>query len=351
MEKRSGSLITILFLLCILLPVVFINRENGAVSVEENRYLAEFPNPFTRKGFEDWIDDNIGFRSGFVSLHANIMYHLFGLSPTDKIVVGKDGWLFYTGDNNLRIAEGTFPLSEEDMDAIIEGQTEVRDYLAKRDCEYYLILPPSKVSIYYEFLKGNYEVQTTPADEVEAYLKDKTDVNVINLKNSLMSAKQSEQVFLKTDTHWNQLGAYEAYKVIHSEVVPETEEPSVEIFDSLVKGEFSNMMGSSSLLPEEETKATRITDPDAVLVSEADGKEFVYHNDKGNGKTCLMYGDSLFGADWNIRELLAEDFSDFIFIWSYDPDTKKIEEYEPDIVLYDMGERFLNALGAHCRIE
>ena len=351
MIKKHGIILTISFILCLTLPLVFFNRESKAVSVEENRYLAEFPKPFNRAGFEDWIEDNIGFRSAFVSLHANIMYRLLGLSPSEKINVGRDGWLFFTGDNNLRIADGIYPLFREELDDIVSGQLEVKEYLDERGCEYYLILPPSKVSIYYEYLKGNYDVKETPADIVEKELNGKTGVNVINLKKCLFKAKHRDQVFLKTDTHWNQLGAYEAYKEIHRITAFDTDEPEVEIYDTKVKGEFSNMMGSASLLPPEETKGTRIMMPDAKPVSDGDGKEFVYHNENGNGKTCLMFGDSLFGADWNIRELLAEDFTDFIFIWSYEFDTDKIEEYSPDIVFYDMGERFLNSLGDSCRIN
>ena len=345
MKKKITITLIVIFLICLFIPVLFINREKGKISEEENRYLADFPDPFSREGFENWLNDNIGFRNTFVSLHANIMFHLFRLSPSQKIVIGKHGWLFYTGDNNLKIADGTYPLTEENLNDIVKGQQKIKDYLKTINCEYYLILPPSKVSVYYEYLRGNYEIKDTPADIVERELKDKTDVDVINLKLALFEAKKKDKVFLKTDTHWNQLGAYDAYKEIHKRLLPKQDEPDVEIYETTVKGEFSNMMGSSGLLKDEETKATRITAPEAELISETGGKVFIYHNDNGNGKTCLMFGDSLFGADWNIKELLAEDFTDFIFVWSYDIDKNLIKKYSPDIVLYDMGERFLNSLG------
>ena len=350
MKKKINITLIVIFLMCLLIPILFINREKGRISEEENRYLADFPDPFSREGFENWFNDNIGFRGTFVSLHANIMYHLFRLSPSQKIVIGKQGWLFYTGDNNLKIADGTYPLTQEELDEITTGQREVRDFLKDRNCDYYLILPPSKVSVYYEYLKGNYDVKDTPADVAEREIYRKTGVNVINLKERLLGAKKTETVFLKTDTHWNQVGAYEAYEEIHDRLFPDLGKPEVEIYDTLVKGEFSNMMGASGLLPDEETRGVRIVAPNAKLTKKTDGREFIYHNEMGNGQTCLMFGDSLFGADWNIKELLAEDFTDFIFIWTYDFDAEKIEKYSPDIVLYDMGERFINTLGKHCRL-
>ncbi len=344
-ERLHIRIFIIIFIMCLILPLLFFNRDKEKISAGENRYLAEFPRPFTRTGFEDWVNDNIGLRTGFLELHANIMYRLLGLSPSEKICVGKDGWLFYTGDNNMRIAEGTYPLFDEDIERIAAGQKEISDYLKKRDCDYYLILPPSKVSIYYDMLKGSYTLRDTPVDIVERALSEKTDVKVINLKESLLEGKKQDKVYLMTDSHWSQAGAYTAYKKIHEEIMPDRKEPEVELYETKVKGEFSNMMGASNLLKDEITRETRIKDPKAACVGGDNKKEFVYHNEDGNGQTCLMFGDSFFGGRWNIRELLAEDYTDFIFIWSYDPDREIIEKYDPDIVLYDMGERFLSSLG------
>ena len=352
MNRKQNIVFIIAFLACILIPLTMTNRTSGAVSEQENRYLASFPEPFSRSGFEDWIGDNIGLRSTFVSTYANIMYHVFGLSPSEKYSVGKDGWIFYTGDNNLRIADGTYPLYQDDIDSIIEGQKEVSDYLKSRGCRYYLILPPSKVSIYPEKLKGNYTIVRTPDDILEQAITDNTDVQVINLKQTLLDSKRNEQVFCKTDSHWNQLGAYAAYQKIHSVVSPDEKEAEVTTYDTVFDGEFSRMMGILKFMVEEKTVNTRIRDQSAVQIKYDPEKSiYVYHNDRGNGQTCVMFGDSLFGAEWNMKELLAEDFSDFIFVWQYDFDTDIIDKYEPDIVLYDMGERFVNALGDHCSIR
>lgn len=350
-KEKINSVLIIAFLLCLILPLICFNRDTGKISEEENRYLAVFPKPFTQDGAENWINDNIGFRSNLVMLHADIMYHGFGLSPSEKIIVGKDGWLFYTGDNNLRIAEGTYPLFEDDLAAIEKGQTEVENFLAERHCDYYLILPPSKVSIYPEYMRGNYKETITPDDIIEKRLLADTDIKVINLKQTLLNAKKKGQVFFKTDTHWNQSGAYAAYQKIHSIVTPGQPEPKVEMRLSEWKGEFSNMMGAASLLPEEKTEITAIVSPSAKLTGGDNKKTYIYHNDAGNGKTCVMFGDSLFGAEWNLRELFAEDYTDFIFIWSYDFDQSIVDKYDPDVVMYDMGERFVNALGDHCCIK
>ncbi len=350
-KSRHIYFFIVLFILCLFLPLFFFNRGSEKISFEEKRYLADFPDPFTRSGFEDWINDNIGFRTGFVTMYANIMYRFLGLSPSEKIKIGKDGWLFYTGDNNLRIAEGTYPLFDDDISNIIACQEDIRDYLKGKNCEYYLILPPSKVSVYYDMLKGGYERIETPVDIVERALKENTDVNVINLKDCLLRAKENEQVFLRTDTHWNQLGAYRAYEEIHKRVMPSRSEAVVESYDTIVKGEFSDMMGASDLLKKEETKGIKIVNAEAMLLSDGDGKEFVYHNENGNGQTCLMFGDSMFGAEWKMKELIAEDYTDFIFVWSYDFDTDKVDKYKPDVVYYDISERFLSDLDNKVKIS
>ena len=61
---------------------------------------------------------------------------------------------------------------------------------------------------------GDYTVGTTAADILTDYIKANTDVKVINVKDGLIPAKEAGQLYLKTDTHWNQLGSYNAYSYI-----------------------------------------------------------------------------------------------------------------------------------------
>lgn len=146
-----------------MLPIIFINRIDGKFSQLENRNLAKAPTLFTSEGrlsdgikenLETWINDNIGFRDQFLKMKARIHLNLFNTSPVSKVEIGEDGFMFYTLDDNMKIANGTYPLNEEDLIDITYNQKAIQKFLNNQGIEYLLVLPPSKVSVYPEKIKG-----------------------------------------------------------------------------------------------------------------------------------------------------------------------------------------------------
>jgi hypothetical protein len=119
--------INIAFILCFIViitaPLLCINRIKNKLSVTENRYLASFPQLLDEKtgninkgfpaGFNACLKDNIGFREFFVKINTSINYNLLKTSPTPRVKIGNDGWFFYNNDNNIEIAYGKYPLTED----------------------------------------------------------------------------------------------------------------------------------------------------------------------------------------------------------------------------------------------
>ena len=374
MKKREIKKIIIVigFLVIFFLPILCINRENGKVSVTENRYLASFPKLFDEKGnfisegfsenLEAWLNDNIGMREQFVELYTNIMVNVLHLSSNEKVEIGKGGWYFYTGDNNLKIAEGTYPLEESEVSKIVQLQQRISNKLHSQGREYVLVLTPAQTSIYPEMVKsGNYEVKDTPIDIVEKAIMEDSDVFVIALKEALLEKKTDEQVFFKTDTHWNWVGAYAAYceliKRMNEKGILSDDCERVITFESEYLGEMGAMLGNADVLGAEAVLKTTIVEQDAKKITFGEiNKRIeslpnrtwndvqVFQNDSVEGKVALMFGDSKFES-WNMPELLAEHFSTFVFVWGGwgNPISQDIIDIvNPDIVLLDVGERYLN---------
>lgn len=361
--KIQNSIIVFLFLLVLFVPIISINREEGKISESEQRYLATFPVVFgengklitqgLRSGLENWLNDNIGFRDTFVRIHSNINYKILKKSSNEKVEIGVDGWFFYTLDDNLRIANGTYPLTNEILINIKNKQEKIKEYYNKQGIEYVLVIAPSKVSIYPEYINSEeYSIRATPIDIVSNYLKENSDVKVINLKDSLLEAKAKEQVYFKTDTHWNEVGAYIGYQTVINKLnkfgLVNTKPVEVMKTEALHKGEFSAMMGDKNLLGEERTINTEIVKPKAESIEIANLGQakatYAYRNAAIEGKKLLLYGDSMFGL-WNIPELFAENFTEFTYVWSYEMLHETAELLKPDIVMYEITERYLNMLG------
>ena len=131
---KAWSLI-VAFAAIITAPIFLIHWTGGDYSEAEKRNLAPKPIIFSEDGSinrnamsetKSWLEDHIGFRDKFVKLSAGIKYYLFGQSPSDQVHIGEDGWLYYVPDNNLKIATGDYPLSDEDLNMICHNMGKIK---------------------------------------------------------------------------------------------------------------------------------------------------------------------------------------------------------------------------------
>ncbi|MFU0831515.1 MAG: ALGX domain-containing protein [Oscillospiraceae bacterium] len=372
MKKMNSIFLATVFLIGIFLPIVFADKKGGGISPTENRTLAKFPEIFStqniRDDVENWINDNVGFREQLLNTNAFLNYRLFHTSPTDRVMVGKNDWFFYTWDHNIDIAKGTYPLTQEMLEKIKSTQERIQRALKQKGIEYVLVLTPSKASVYPEMIGGcNFSVRQTPIDIVTDYLKKNTTINVVNTKPALIDAKDNQTVFFQTDTHWNEEGAFIGYKTMMQHLYQNglIDVPPIEIeqIPSVYKGEFSSMMGNRNLLPPEEINATKIINPKAIEVQNEDllneicneqtGHNFFstgchfYENTSCANKKILMYGDSYFGG-WKVQQLVAENCSHLDFIWSDYIKDNIVKKTKPDILIFERTERYINTLAQDC---
>lgn len=370
--KKAFNIIFVILAACIIAaPMIFINREPDKISARENRYLTNFPtadisDPEFRSQFTGWLNDNIGFRDEFLDMRTSILFDGLNVVTSPKVHRGIDGWYFYTLDNNLELSTGEYPLSDEDIDDILKQQLAIRDKLAERGTEYVLVLPASKATIYPEYVgySDGEIVSKTAVDRVADYIQANSDIRVVRLKDALLKdkAENNKQLYFKTDTHWNEYGAYVIYKEINRMLnewgLIDSGLPDVSFVDGEYAGEFSTMLGCPGLLDSEPTTNTQINDPSAVrdMTSQAYSdlqsihdtlglRTPVYHftNDAVQQKKALIFGDSLFG-NWNFNELMAENFSELTYVWDTSVYQEFVDYTDPDIVICEIGERYLNVL-------
>jgi hypothetical protein len=373
--KRNSTFLILFFLVMITLPLIFSDKAGGKVSAQENRVLASFPTiltsewelaPDIQEGLENWISDNAGFRALTNKFRVSIDFHLFHISPSSMVHIGKNGWYYYTGNNNLDIAKGTYPSSEDLLGTITKNQVSIQQALKKRGIEYVIVFVPSKASIYPEYIGDNFAIRETIIDVLTHYLRENSTIPVLNLKPDLLKAKESEIVYLKTNTHWNYAGEYVGYSsiihllngigAIHSSPTP------VSKIHSTCASDLAEVLGDVDLLPPEPCEITQIVSPKAIKIengtyftqmqeilkqnkNDIQSGYFSYQNPSAENKKLLIYGDSNI-AYFNLTELLAENFSYTDFVWSYEVRKNVIELAKPDIVILEVSERMITYLGA-----
>lgn len=329
-DKKSYVLIAV-FLLCILLPLLFINRSGAGVAENENRFLAGAPELFEEEGkinsdfwkeLSAWMQDHIGFRDFAVNTVNKIKIALMHRPTTDIIHIGSEGWVYFDGDGNLQLGENNGAVDKDILIGSVIRLTQIRDKLAAEGIDFAVVLAPSKTTVYPEYLRyGSGKTGRSQCDVLADYILSNSDIYLIPLKERLIEAKDSWQVYFKSDTHWNHRGAYLAYcetmRKLKEFGMCDSEPASVEFQTIDFNGSLYKMIGDSS---EEKTEILTIT------------------GGEKDSRRVLIVCDSFFSA-WMIPELFAESFSASKICMNEEITDELLQEFEPDIVIYEVTER------------
>ena len=146
MQKLKDAVTIMILAFLIGLPLLSTHISGGELSESENRYLSELPR-FDSLGtrimnrefmidVENWLNDHIGLRSRSRLIYAYYMNHFFHISTSDSVILGRTGFCYYTKNNNLAIAKGTYPLSEPEVEKIVLNHHLVSDYYSEKGIRY-----------------------------------------------------------------------------------------------------------------------------------------------------------------------------------------------------------------------
>jgi len=129
---------------------------------------------------------------------------------------GKDDWLFLGNNYDNTVSKLTLNIKPEESQIIATKELflSITETAAQYNTKVVLIIAPDKTSVYPEYLPDNILPSTK---KYISFFSDALD-NVSNLAVynptvNLIQAKKAEGIlYWKTDTHWNDKGAFLAYK-------------------------------------------------------------------------------------------------------------------------------------------
>jgi len=231
--KKWEAVVTgLLFIAAISLPSLWhFLKPDREVAAAEGRKLAEFPTmrkvkwKYVQKWpakFEAWYNDHFGGRSDLLALGSFLKIHVFKTSPTKDVVIGKDGWLFFSGDGALENHLGLKRFTDAELRQWKDYLERRQAWLAKRGIQYVFLFTPDKQTIYPEFLPDRLAKlrDGTALDQLMAYLRQNCSVPVIDERENLLKAKSLGQLYWKTDTHWVSIGEYMGYTDLSAYLKP-----------------------------------------------------------------------------------------------------------------------------------
>ncbi len=188
----------------------------GIESDYENRPLSRFPEKLSTdfpKQLEEYYSDNFGLRATYVSLHSYLIQKIFNDSPDPKVISGKDGWLFLEEAASDFMKTNTF--DDHQVHRIYRTLKQMSEYLETIGTKFYFTIAPNKNTIYGEYMPDRYVTKEKPSNLrlVSSYLNEK-DFEYIDLSYVLTEDKNNTTTYHKKDTHWNNHGAFIAYRKI-----------------------------------------------------------------------------------------------------------------------------------------
>ncbi|QLA19433.1 alginate O-acetyltransferase AlgX-related protein [Desulfolutivibrio sulfoxidireducens] len=332
----------------------------------ENRTLAEIPG--LSLFFTDPVHgvsrlkaafaDRFPLRQTLIRAGNRLRLAVFGESPVSGVIVGRQGWLYYSLENALNDHLNVMNLPPILQDDMVRTLVERRDRLAARGIAFYVLVPPDKHTVYPEFLPPYVRVlrPRSRLDILKERLAD-AGIAILDVRDELARAKTVRRAYWKTDTHWNDWGAFTAAKKLIDTLrarfpdIPPLCENDFDVVETVVPGgDLAGMLLLPDLLPETDIRLIP-RDPNAFGQRAVFGAPRPYADPANHPERAMVVAETgerglpkaLFFRDSFSSAMipfLAGRFQSAVFLWThaYHPDIVAAER--PDVVVLEVVERY-----------
>lgn len=150
----------------------------------------------------DYIADRFAFRQELATAWAGVNAKLLGTSVEEQVILGSDGWLYFSDTLPDYMGQG---MSDTELRYLANDLALMQEYIESQGKHFIFTVAPNKNSIYSEHMPEYIENRHSESNaaRVGAYL-DAAGVNYLDLFDILGN---EENLYYKTDTHWNSRGA------------------------------------------------------------------------------------------------------------------------------------------------
>lgn len=246
--KIHNLILIAIFFVALLLPFAgSLLGISSRIDNTERRQLSKFPtfnitefSSFPVK-FEGYFRDNFGFRNLMIQAYHTIKLKFLNSTPNYergfRVIIGKNGWLFLNPvpGNQLKNFYKNVDFTEGQL-AFIKNKLEgEKTKLAQMGIPYFIVIVPDKEAVYSEFYPfPDHIITNRKLDQLMAYLNKNSKLDILDLRQALINAKDKYPAYYHTDTHWNNYGAFIAYQEIIrrlSTYDPDLTIPNISDFD------------------------------------------------------------------------------------------------------------------------
>ena len=288
----------------------------------------------------------------------------------NNVLVGKNGWMEYTGAKNLDDYQNVEKFSPEALQTTAQFIRDCHRYAEEHGFTFLVVVAPNKASIYPDKLPEEIQPLSdlTRLDQLNNYLRSQNIPETLDLRPALRAARTQQDLYYKVGTHWNDSGAYIAYETIINSLSQEY--PDLAPYSAKFlrfRNNPENMISSADMGVASLIQANHL-ELEPTLFSTRN-MEDVYHQigfalpltvhsyhrvtwiPESGLPSLVIYHDS-FGAA-GLNNFLALNFSRGYYIHlDASPlflNRQAIEQFSPDVVIFEVVERNLQTLQYHLR--
>jgi hypothetical protein len=300
------------------------------------------------------LSSSFRWRKSLIETYTSLRFEI-GDRVFNGAVVGRDGWLFYTGEESIMDHQNTTPLSKAKISNLQKRLDKLNASLEERGTMLLVVIPPNKDTIYPQFMPDEIPVlgEESRLDQFVKYMRENGNTPVVDLRQTLLNASQSENVYFKTDTHWNSMGAYYGYVEIMkalSRKYPDLTPHPLSDFEYKNVGSSTRDISIIMGLPNYKEEDWVFIPKFEVNLTEAknatsNGIPYIrtVRNKNDSLPQLVVYGDSFYGG---LAQFVEPHFGRVKFIpfttdsniWSLD----WLQQENPDIVIIEIVERYLD---------
>ncbi len=362
-EKKIGQIIILCafaIIICFSRGIWFFAEKYLDSANYENRQMAIRP-VLTRDSYEtfsndytSYFNDDLQFRNNLITINSAIDYYCFERSSSSDVAIGDNDYLFYTRTDDgdpISCYQGTNLYNEDELKAISNNCIAQRDFLVSQGKEFIIFIAPNKERVYSEYMPDRYG---KPADDYAAlqiynYLKANTDLRVVYPYEELMRAKNdlSVNIWYKTDTHWNNVGAYVGARELMDELEIEmpaiTDESINVVTGDNTSGDLASMLNLNKQLKhtDHEYIVEGYDDHNMETIESNYEESYIYKATNADPRRIYVIRDSFSTAlAPYIGSQFTESYLRYKATYSYDD----LLTQNPDIVVYETVERYAGEL-------
>ncbi len=334
------------------LAIGVVRPDSAASVLTAGRRPAPAPGvPASLSELTDWpgaadayLKDRFGLRQALLHAYREFTRPMFGFGGGTSVLIGRDGRMFYLGDQMVRQSAGLV-MRDERVAESVDLVAEIAAALERKGVRFLVAAPPNASTIYQDDLPA-WAQKGGRGTEYDLFLRGVRahGIRTVDLRPPILAARAEGEVFYRHDTHWTFRGAIAAFNALaeadgHSDWRIDAGTalgPPV----AHAGGDLVRMLGGQDSATETVRmlglppvgKATTLTDGLAPDIEIATGRP---------GPTVLIIGDSF--TENFFPPLLAEHAGRAIWMHVHECafDWNAVERYRPDEVWWMPTERAL----------